>query len=338
MWMRTLDRRKFLTVSAGVGLAVVAAACSSGTAADTEGTTRTVTHKKGTTEVPDNPQRIVTVGYSDQDTLLAFGRRPVGVTDWYGDYPDATWPWAQDALGGAHPEVFNRGQFTGEANFAYEAIAKLDPDLILALYIDVDDDAYQRLSAIAPTVTTSPDYPDFGMPWQDAVRIVGTTLGEDEKANHLVAGVDDLVAQQRAAHPEFEGKTVAVAELGDAGSFYVRSPNDPRSRLMTSLGFVVPEQIAQLAGDQDAFTISKEQFDIVDVDVLVWNVGSSPGAEATITADPVYQSLPVAKAGRAVFVDDPTVSGALTWGTVLSLPYAVEALVPKLADTAAKPA
>ncbi len=82
---------------------------------------------------------------------------------------------------------------------------------------------------------------------------------------------------------------------------------------MTSLGFVVPEQIAQLAGDQDAFTISKEQFDIVDVDVLVWNVGSSPGAEAQITADPVYQSLPVAKAGRAVFVDDPTVSGALTW-------------------------
>ncbi len=161
--MRTLDRRKFLTVSAGVGLAVVAAACSSGTAADTEGGTRTVTHKKGATEVPDNPQRIVTVGYSDQDTLLAFGRQPVGVTDWYGDYPDATWPWAQDALGGTHPEVFNRGQFTGEANFAYEAIAELAPDLILALYIDVDDDAYQRLSAIAPTVTTSPDYPDFGM-------------------------------------------------------------------------------------------------------------------------------------------------------------------------------
>ncbi|WP_083849808.1 iron-siderophore ABC transporter substrate-binding protein [Rhodococcus sp. JVH1] len=336
MWMRTLDRRKFLTVSAVVGLAVVAAACSSGTAADTEGGTRAVTHKKGTTDVPDNPRRIVTVGYSDQDTLLAFGRQPVGVTDWYGDYPDATWPWAQDALSGTHPEVFNRGQFTGEANFAYEAIAKLDPDLILALYIDVDDDAYQRLSAIAPTVTTSPDYPDFGMPWQDAVRIVGTTLGEDGKANHLVAGVDDLVAQQRAAHPEFEGKTVAVAELGDAGTFYVRSPNDPRSRLMTSLGFVVPERIAQLAGDQDAFTISKEQFDIVDVDVLVWNVGSSPGAEAQITADPVYQSLPVAKA--AVFVDDPTVSGALTWGTVLSLPYAVEALVPKLAEAAAKSA
>ena len=193
--MRTLDRRKFLTVSAGVGLAVVAAACSSGTAADTEGGTRTVTHKKGTTEVPDNPQRIVTVGYSDQDTLLAFGRQPVGVTDWYGDYPDATWPWAQDALSGTHPEVFNRGQFTGEA-----------------------------------------------------------------------------VSRTRR-------------------TFYVRSPNDPRSRLMTSLGFVVPEQIAQLAADQDAFTISKEQFDI---DVLVWNV--------------------------------------------LSLPYAVEATVPKLADAAAKPA
>ncbi|ANS25267.1 hypothetical protein R1CP_02600 [Rhodococcus opacus] len=111
---------------------------------------------------------------------------------------DATWPWAQDALGGTHTEVFNRGQFTGEA-----------------------------------------------------------------------------VSRTRR-------------------TFYVRSANDPRSRLMTSLGFVVPEQIAQLPADQNAFTISKEQFDIVDVDVLVWNV--------------------------------------------LSLPYAVEALVPKLADAAAKPA
>ncbi|WP_257890587.1 hypothetical protein [Rhodococcus sp. USK10] len=54
--MRTLNRRRFLTVSAGIGMAAVAAACSSGTEAGAEGDTRTVTHKKGTTEVPGDPQ------------------------------------------------------------------------------------------------------------------------------------------------------------------------------------------------------------------------------------------------------------------------------------------
>jgi iron complex transport system substrate-binding protein len=39
-----------------------------------------------------------------------------------------------------------------------------------------------------------------------------------------------------------------------------------------------------------------------------------------------------------VFVEDPTVSGARSWGTVLSLPYAVDAIVPQLADAAGRPA
>jgi iron complex transport system substrate-binding protein len=320
-----------------VGILISSAACSSEQSSDRDlSDTRSVVHKLGTTDVPADPDRIVTIGYSDQDTVLAFGRVPVGVTDWYGNYPDATWPWAQDALGDAHPGVFNRGQFTGAANIDFEAIAKLEPDLIMAQYIDVSDDAYSRLSAIAPTVTTSPDYPDFSMPWQDSVQLVGETFGEQDKAGELVAGVDDELAAQRAAHPEFEGKTIAVAEAGEPGQFWVRSPGDQRSRLLTSLGFVIPQQIADLAGDQDAFEISTEQLSMLDLDVLVWNTGSAEGTSDQIRAIPSYQVLDVAKDGRDVFVDDPIVSGALTWGTVLSLPFAIDALVPQLAAAAAK--
>lgn len=321
---------------AAVGLVLGLGACASDTTEDASTETRSVVHKLGSTEVPVDPERVVTIGYSDQDTLLAFGEVPVGVVDWYGDYPDATWPWAQDALGDEHPEVFNRGQFTGQANIDFEGIAKLEPDLIMAQYIDVSGDAYSRLSEIAPTVTGSPDYPDFGMPWQENVRLVGETLGEQEKADELVAGVDDELTSQRAAHPEFEGKTVAVVEAGDPGSFWVRSPNDQRSRLLTSLGFVIPQQIADLAGDQDAFEISTEQLGMLDLDVLVWNTGSSEGTSDQVRAVPTYQVLDVAKDGRDIFVDDPIVSGALTWGTVLSLPFAIDALVPELAVAAAK--
>ena len=45
----------------------------------------TVEHAFGSTVVPAGPQRVVSAGYTEQDTLLALGVVPVAVTDWYGD-------------------------------------------------------------------------------------------------------------------------------------------------------------------------------------------------------------------------------------------------------------
>lgn len=42
----------------------------------------TVEHTYGSTVVPAEPRRIVTVGYTEQDTVLALGATVVGVTEW----------------------------------------------------------------------------------------------------------------------------------------------------------------------------------------------------------------------------------------------------------------
>ncbi len=60
--------------------------------------TRYLTHRFGETVVdPAQIKRIVSVGYHEQDFLYALGLAPVGVHDWFGDYPFATWPWAEAA-------------------------------------------------------------------------------------------------------------------------------------------------------------------------------------------------------------------------------------------------
>lgn len=41
----------------------------------------------------------------------------------------------------------------------------------------------------------------------------------------------------------------------------------------------------------------------------------------------------VARDGRVLFLDDEVLSGALTWSTVLSLPFAIDGLAPMLAAT-----
>src|SRR5262245_5354376 len=49
----------------------------------------TITHKYGQTTIDATPARVISVGFVDQDTILALGVTPVAVRDWYGDQPYA---------------------------------------------------------------------------------------------------------------------------------------------------------------------------------------------------------------------------------------------------------
>ena len=101
----------------------------------------TVEHKYGTTEVEEEPERVVTVGYTDQDATLALGVVPVGVGDFLGGYEWRERPWAQEALGGAEPKVVG-GQ---EINF--EAVAAQRPDLIFAINAGLKKADYEQALA-----------------------------------------------------------------------------------------------------------------------------------------------------------------------------------------------
>ncbi|WP_219418092.1 iron-siderophore ABC transporter substrate-binding protein [Pseudonocardia nigra] len=331
-----LTRRRLLTGAGAMGALGLLSACGTDPApaaapAAAPGFPLRVEHRAGVTEIPREPQRVVTVGFSDQDPLLALGVRPVAVTDWYGDHPHATWPWAQDELGDAQPVVLNRGAFTGTPDYRYEEIAALTPDLIIGLYTGMDPTQYETLSRIAPTVGPPAGFPEFGAPWQEYTLLAGRALGREDRAEQLIAGIDDRLAAARAAHPQFEGRSAVVAERLEPGLTFVRSPNDQRSQLLAALGFVIPEEIGQLAGDQDGASISDEQMGLLDRDVLLWNTGFNPEVRPEIEAAPLYAQLEVVRAGRSVFVEDPMVSAAWTWGTVLSLPSVIDALVTQLA-------
>lgn len=132
----------------------------------------TIDHKFGVTVIPREPSRVVTIGYTKQDPVLALGVTPLAVREWFGDQPHAVWPWAREALGDAQPQVL-RMPF-GELD--YEAIAVLQPDLIIATHSGIQEAEYQRLARIAPTVAQPGSYPDFGVPWQEQARLLETDV------------------------------------------------------------------------------------------------------------------------------------------------------------------
>jgi iron complex transport system substrate-binding protein len=283
----------------------------------------TIEHKFGSTVIPQLPERIVTVGLTDQDALLALGVVPVGVTEWFGGYPGAIWPWAQDKLNGALPELVGDGE-----TINFEKIASLQPDAIVALFAGLTEEDYQLLSQIAPTVAQPEGYIDWGIPWQEQTRILGQVVGQAERADELVAEVEAMFAQVQQEHPDFVGAT-AVAATPYQG-IWVYGSQDIRGQLLSALGFVVPPAIDEAVGAAFGGNLSQERADLLDVDVIIWRDVADAEGEL---GGPLYQSLPVHTGGHEVFIDsynDP-LGGATSFVTVLSLPYLLEGLTPQLA-------
>lgn len=285
----------------------------------------TIEHAFGSTTISAEPKRVVTVGFTDHDMLLALGVVPTGLRDWYGDQPNGVWPWAQQALGKEAP-----AKLTGD-ELDIEAIAALEPDLIIGLYVELTAEEYQRLSQIAPTVAQSGEYAGYATPWQEMTRTAGRALGRLARAEERIAEVEAKVAAARKAHPEFEGKQLVYAGVAEGGVFYVETASSTRVAIIASLGFAVPDEINALAKDSFYAEVSNEQLRLLDHDLVFWELGAAEGTRPLVESNPVYQALDVAREGRHVFIDDLVMAGALAHADVLSIPYFVDAIVPRLA-------
>lgn len=314
---------RLVAVLTALALAVGLAACgdddeetsgASGTNASEEAAFPvTVEHKFGKTTIEKEPKRVVTVGYTDQDAILAVGVVPVGVGDFLGGYEWRKRPWAQDALKGADPKVVS-GQ---EINF--EAVAAQRPDLIIGINAGLKQDQYDKLSKIAPTIGQSGDYVDFGMPWDEQQMLVARALGREEQGQKLVDDLKAKFAKVREEHPEFEGKS-SILGYGGPDGYGAYATQDTRSRFLTDLGFEVPKEIDELAGESFYAEFSQEQFRLLDQDFLLMY-----GPQDNIEKNKIMARTTAVKEGRVVYLDLPDqMSGALGFASVLSLNWVLD--------------
>ena len=315
-----------------LGAAVLLVACSgtdaaTPTSAVEDGRT-TITHALGTTEVPADPQRVVTWGWGSADAAIALGVVPVAVpAQTYGGDADGVLPWVRarlEADGAAVPTVLPDTQ-----EVPVEAIAAAQPDLVLAPYSGLTEAEYAQLSQIAPTVA----YPGepWATPWRETIEIVGQALGKQDEAARLLEEIDAQVAAQAAAHPEFAGRSVAlVASTPDA--FYVYKPADPRVEFTLDLGFAHAESVDALASGDSSFffTLSPERLAELTSDVLVSYAATQEESDAFL-ASPQAQLLPQVARGAVAPVVGESLVASVSPPTALSLPWGLEEYVASLA-------
>lgn len=334
-----MSRLPLLTLTATATLALTA--CAGGGEDGTEETSSaratgwevvTVAHAFGSTEITAEPEDVVTLGWGSTEAALALGVVPVGFeAQTYGVEDDGVLPWVNEALEPLDAEPVVLPATVEEP--AYEDIAALDPDLILAPYSGITEDQYALLSEIAPTVV----YPEapWITPWREVITIVGESLGKEGAADSLVADLEGQVAEAAAAHPEFAG--VSVAAVWDVGgTFYVYKPADSRVDFLLDLGLTSAPAVEELgaAGESTFYlTLSYEETDKLDADLIVAFASTEEEAEAFL-GQSYAQAIPaVANGAVATVVGDQLIS-SISPPNALSLPWGLHEYVAVLAAAA----
>jgi iron complex transport system substrate-binding protein len=327
--------RPFLRGAALLAATVLVTSCGSGDTGSSEDAAAssspsgsgtppvTVETAFGPVEVPEEPERVVALGWSDAETALALGVQPVGASDWLGFGGEGVGPWAEGLYDEA-PENIE----TLEPSL--EAIAALDPDLILDTRSPATQDRYDALSAIAPTIGQPEGVGPYQTTWQQQLDLVGQALGREEEAAGLQAEVEQQFTEAAEANPQFEGTEVAVGAYTSEGfGAYVRG--DTRVDFMEALGFTNEAAVQDLAGESFSVSLSEEQVPLLDAPLTV--VFPIFVDAAQITSNPLWQSLPSVQQGNALVLEDQTLVNAFSSGSALGTRYALENAVPLFAET-----
>jgi iron complex transport system substrate-binding protein len=279
----------------------------------------------GDVEIAEEPVRVVALGWGDAETALALGVQPVGASDWLAFGGEGVGPWSEGLYDEA-PEIIE----TLEPSL--EAIAALEPDLILDTKSDGTQDRYDLLSQIAPTVGQPEGVEAYQTTWDQQLELVGQALGRTDRADELEAEVAQAFEDAAGEHPEFEGTEVAVAAFTSEG-FGAYVQGDTRVDFMEELGFVNAPAIQEQATDSFFVPVSEEQVSILDAGLTVAFPIYVDAAE--FTGNPLWQALPSVVDGRAVVLEDETLAGAFSIGTAPGILYALEETVPLFADALA---
>lgn len=273
-------------------------------AAGADAGTRTIEHAAGTTEVPVDPQRIVTL--QDQNALLPL--LELGVT-----------PVASAALvndDGSHTFRRTEGFDTDGIEFvgAYgepdlEAIAAAQPDLIVSDEGSAEG-FYDELSQIAPTVLVQV----FERPLSDALEDFAEVVGREERAAELRAEYEARIEELRdALGDDLERTSVSLLSTGDPGTFYQSdSGGQAQHTVMRDLGLVRP--LLQRESEAEDFAeYSLERLPEHDADAVILTDFGGEEADPGVTAlleSPLHANLAATQAGQSYVIDGTRTVGS----------------------------
>jgi iron complex transport system substrate-binding protein len=267
----------------------------------------TVDTRFGPVTVEEPPKRVVALGWSDAEAALALGVQPVGASDWLGFGGKGVGPWAE----GLYREA---PQLLGTTEIDYEAVAALQPDLILNTRSDNDQAKHETLAKIAPTIGAPADVIPYGTTWEQQVELVSKALFKEDEGRRIISDLQAKFADNK----KFGGKTTVVGAYFD-GKFGAYISGDSRTDFMKAIGFTPRQEVEALASGSFYVDISAERLDLLVADLTVlFPIG---GDASALKANPLVPE-------KALVLEDKNLVNAFSSGSSLGTAYALDNAVP----------
>lgn len=277
--------------------------------------TRTIEHAMGTTEVPENPKRVVVLTNEGTEAVVSMGIKPVGAANSYeGD------PWYEhlaDQYEGIEPVGM-------ESELNLERIAKLKPDLILGNKFR-QEAQYKKLNAIAPTVFSE----ELRSDWKENFKLYAKALNKEAEGEKVLADYDKHVEKAKKEFGSQLDKEISMIRFMP-GDVRMYQKDTFSGNILNQLGFKRPK--SQNVDDFAVRNMTKEQIPEMDGDYLFYFTFMDGTKEVTELEkdwinDPAFKELKASKNNKVMKVDDGIWN---TSGGVLSAHMMIDDLKDKV--------
>ncbi|ELX8377930.1 siderophore ABC transporter substrate-binding protein [Providencia vermicola] len=192
------------------------------TSAAAEKQTITIEHAQGKTDVPRHPEKVFVMNMETLDIMDALGAPVAGLPQTNVHLPKFLSKYSGQ-------EYTNAGTLFEPA---YETISNAQPDLILGG--SRARDAYDKLSAVAPTISMDIDNKRFIDSLTERTTELGMLFGKEKEAEQLVGDFKAKIADIKTKTPN-AGKAMVILVSGGKISAY--GPGSRFGFIFDELGF-----------------------------------------------------------------------------------------------------
>lgn len=304
------------TLLAVLGIAVLTA-CGAGAggteapgAPADEAQSRTVDTLRGEIEIPAEPQSVAVVDWQLPPALVDLGVTPAAIYDGYYEGDAAAARNVPQRYVDALADVPRIGTMD---TFSAEAVAAVEPDVILTLGVGLEDETIDRLETIAPVLYLD----SSGGPTQ-VQREVADALGISPVFEELLAEYEQTAADIATAHAEvIEATTWASISAGTGtASWFAEGGATPTGTLLAELG-ITPSEVVDPEGFWGGGQSPETLADLASTDVVLYvatpNGEPIPGMVPILEND-LFQDLPATGSGN-VFPWTNSSASCLGWAT-----------------------
>lgn len=288
-----VTRREFV-VGAAALTALALAACGSDDR-DSSTSTTSVDDAFGATVIPKDPRRIVADSVSTYGHLASLGITPIAVA-----FPTGI---SAEYISPAAGEITNVVAEDGWT-VDLEHVLTLDPDLIVAVGADYNEENCQRYRAAVPTFCFEETFATgTDEDIKDTLAGIAMALGREDEAAAAIAAYDQRVAElrDRVDRAGLAGTKVGIVRFDAAGFIGVRIDHAGNA-LLAALGFAAPDWPD---ADVDGYLqLGLETLELLDAaDILLINTDDDVVvADLAAIRSPLWTSLEVVESGNAHFV------------------------------------